>query len=84
VNLSPANECTAEECWNQLRSGIISSAEECIGRGYRSNPEWFEDNVNILKPLIGNKNEALQKCLQRNTRSRKCFSANANGRCRRL
>ena len=63
--------CTAEECWNQLRSGIISSAEECIGRGYRSNP--LEDNVHILKPLIDNKNEALQKCLQRDTRSRKHF-----------
>lgn len=38
VDVSPASECTAEECWNQLRSGIISSAEECIGRGFRSNP----------------------------------------------
>ena len=51
VDLSSTNECTAEECWNHLWSGIISSAEEYIGRGYCSNPEWFEDN---------NKNEALQ------------------------
>ena len=32
-------EDIAEECWNRLKSGIISSAEELIGRGYCSNPE---------------------------------------------
>jgi len=63
----------AEIDWNQLWSSIMSSAEECIGRGYRSHPEWFEDNVEILKLLIDNKNEALQKWLQRDTRSCKCF-----------
>ena len=25
-----------------------------LGRGYCSNPEWFEGNVEILKPLIDN------------------------------
>jgi len=44
---------------------LLSSAEECLGRGYCSNLEWFENNVKILKPLIDNKNEALQKWLQR-------------------
>jgi len=51
VDLSPCSECSAAEFWNQLQSGIVPSAEECIGRGYCSNPEWFEYNVNILKPL---------------------------------
>jgi len=73
VDWSPTNECSAEECWNQLQSGIISSTEQCIGRGYRSNSEWFEDNADTLKPLIDIKNEALQKYLQRDTRSRKRF-----------
>ena len=71
MDCTPFSECTAEECWNQLQSSIISSAEGSIGRGYRSNPEWFEDNVDLLKPLIDKKNEALQKWLQRDTRSRK-------------
>ena len=58
--LSPANECTAKSVGVSYGSGIISSADECTGRNYCSNPEWFEDNVNILKPLIDNKNEVLQ------------------------
>jgi len=73
VDLSSTIECTAEECWNQLRSCIASSAEEYIGRGYHSNPELFEDNVEILKSLINNKNEALQKWMQSDTRSCKHF-----------
>ena len=68
--LSSTSECIAEECWNQFWSSIVSSAEEHIGRGYRSNPEWFKI---MLKPLIDNKNEALQKWLQRDTRSCKHF-----------
>ena len=45
------SEGTAEEYWNHLRSCITSSAEEAIGRGVRSNPEWFKESVNVLKPL---------------------------------
>ena len=53
------SEGTAEEYWNHLRSCITSSAEESIGRGVRSNPEWFEESFNVLKPLIEKKNQAL-------------------------
>jgi len=59
----------------------VSSAEECIGRGYSSSPEWFEENAEILKPLIDNKNEALQKWMPYHV---SVSFANANGLYRRL
>jgi len=59
---------TAEEYWNHLISCITSSAEESIGRGVRSNPEWFEESFNVLKPLIEKKNQAHSRYLQVGTR----------------
>ena len=64
VDWSPTVEGIAEECWNQLQSCIISSAEELIGRG---TAPTLEDNVDVLKSLIDTKNEALQKLVQRAT-----------------
>ena len=68
---SPASEDTAEECWNHLRSCVSCSAEETIGRGVRSSPEWFEENVDVLEPLIREKNLAPTRYLQVGTRSHK-------------
>ena len=65
----PSPACLPEEHWNQFQSSIVSSSEGSVGRGYRSSPEWFEDSVNLLRPLNDKKNEALQKWLQRDTRS---------------
>jgi len=47
----------------------VASAEDSIGRGFRSNPEWFEDNYSELKPLIDKKNDDYRKFLQVGTRS---------------
>ena len=64
-------ESTEEEYWIHLRSCITNSAKESIGRGVRSNPEWFEKSVNVLKPLIEEKNQAHSRYLQVGTRSHK-------------
>ena len=61
----------AEDNWKELQSCIVNSAEDSIGRGYRSNPEWFEDSYSQLKPLIDEKNDAYQKFLQVGTRLRR-------------
>ena len=71
IDWSPASEDTAEECWNHLHSCVTCSAEEAIGRGIRSSPEWFEENVDVLEPLIQEKNLARSRYLQVGTRSRK-------------
>ena len=60
----------AEDNWKELQSCIVASAEDSIGRGFRSNPEWFEDSYSELKPLIDNKNDAYHNFLQVGTRSR--------------
>ena len=60
---------TAEEYWNHLQSCVTSSAEESIGRGVRSYPGWFEENIDVLKPLIEEKNQACSRYLQVGTRS---------------
>ena len=63
---SPASEDTAEECLNHLHYCITCSAD---GRGLCSNPEWFEESVNVLEPLIQEKNQARLRYLQVGTRS---------------
>ena len=60
----------AEDNWKELQSCFVASAEESIGRGFWSNPEWFEDSYSELKPLIDNKNDAYHNFLQVGTRSR--------------
>ena len=47
---------TVKEYWNHLQSCVTSSAEESIKRGVCSNPEWFKEYVDVLKPLIEGKN----------------------------
>ena len=59
----------AEDNWKELQSCTEASAEDSIGRGFRSNPEWFEDSYSELKPLIHKKNDTYRKFLQVGTRS---------------
>ena len=54
----------AKDNWKELQSCIVASAEDSIGRGFRSNPEWFEDSYSELKPLIDKKNDTYRKFLQ--------------------
>ena len=41
----------------------MQAAEKSIGRGKRRQPEWFEDNVKKLTPLIDAKNAAYDRLL---------------------
>ena len=66
---SPASEDIAGECWNRLYSCVTCSAEKTIGRGVHSSPEWFEKNVDVLKSLIQETNQARSRYLQVCTRS---------------
>ena len=61
----------AEDNWKMLQSCITALAEESIGKGFCSNPEWFEDSYTQLKPLIDKKNNAHWKFLQVGTRLRR-------------
>ena len=52
-----SDQCN-EDNWQDLRCSIVQAAEKSIGRGKRRQPEWFEDNVEKLTPLIDAKNAA--------------------------
>ena len=58
---------TAERIWDALKYCIVTAAEESVGRGKRNQPEWFEENSELLVPLIEAKNEAQLKALRSNT-----------------
>ena len=74
----------AEDNWKELQSCIVASAEDSIGRGFRSDPEWFEDSYSQLKPLIDKKNDAYRKFLQAGTRSVGAPSRGCSEWCRKL
>jgi len=75
----------AEDNWKILQPRIVALAEESIGRGFHSHPEWFEDSYTQLKPLIDKKNDAYWKFLQVGTRSRysrrRTFKKDSAGGC---
>ena len=49
---------TSEHNWDVLKSCIVSAAEEAVGRGKRKQLDWFEENMEMLTPLIKAKNDA--------------------------
>ena len=54
-----------------MKSSIMAAAEETMGRGRRKQPEWFEENADVLTPLIAAKNEAHSAYLRSNTQATK-------------
>ena len=66
-------DLSTEENWKILKSCIRSVAEKIIGRGKRKQPEWFEENVEVLIPLIEEKNDAHKRMLATNSVARKEF-----------
>ena len=57
----------------------MSSAETSIGRGKRSDPEWFTESSETLNPLIEAKNKAHLKFLQIGVLSAAISKVSANG-----
>ena len=53
--------------WQELCCCIVQAAEDAIGRGKQRQPEWLEDNVQTLTPLINAKNAALNRMLNSNS-----------------
>ena len=54
--------------WDALKSCIVSTAEEVVGREKRKQPDWFEDSKELLSPLIKAKDDdAHLRIIQCNT-----------------
>ena len=60
-----------ENNWEQLKKCIMESAEECIGRAKRKQPDWFLDSFATLMPLVTAKRKAHTRFLQNPTTAAK-------------
>ena len=45
--------------WNNLHNATYKAALEAYGRRVRNNANWYEANLNVMKPLIAAKRSAL-------------------------
>ena len=61
---------TSQQNWDTLRLCIISAAEKTLGRSWRKQPDWFQENIDTLSPLITAKNKSYDKFLRPNTRGK--------------
>ena len=60
-----------EENWEVLRKCIMETAEECVGRARKKQPDWFSDAFDMLMPLVTAKRRALCRFLQSGTTAHK-------------
>ena len=54
---------SVDDKWSAVRSALVDSAEEVLGTVVRSQPDWFTDSLDELKPLLLSRNVAYAKWL---------------------
>ena len=47
-----------------LKTSLLAAAEKVVGYGGRVQPDWFQDSLEILMPLIDVKNTSKKRMLQ--------------------
>ena len=60
-----------KENWETLKRCIMETAEECVGRGEKKQPDWFSVAIDTIMPLITAKREAHCRFLQTHTTAAK-------------
>ena len=55
--------------WKELKNQILKVSKETLGTKSKKQPDWFEENIGSITPLIDAKNAAHQALVTRNTRS---------------
>ncbi|CAB4027550.1 Hypothetical predicted protein, partial [Paramuricea clavata] len=55
--------------WKELKNQILKVSKETLGTKSKKQPDWFEENIGSIMPLIDAKNAAHQALVTRNTRS---------------
>ena len=61
----------AERNWEVFKQCIMTTAEECIGRKTKRQPDWFIDLADTLMPLVNAKWSAHERYLKTNNASDK-------------
>ena len=52
-----------DELWSAIQSALVTTAEDVLGRAGRSQPDWFRDSLEELKPLLELRNAAYSRWL---------------------
>ena len=60
-----------EDNWGRLKRCTVESAEECLGRARKRQPDWFLDAIDTLMPLVTVKRRAYCRFLHAHTTSSK-------------
>ena len=53
--------------WKELKNQILKVSKETLGTKSKKQPDWFEENIGSITPLIDAKNAAHQALVTRNT-----------------
>ena len=76
-----SSDTSASESWSRIEKSIYQNALETFGKNKHANKDWFEENINILSPLLKKKRQAhvdyqrdpSSTCLNRLREARKNF-----------
>jgi len=47
----------AEEKWQRVKNALTATAESTLGYEKRRNPDWFNENADVLEPLLQMRNQ---------------------------
>ena len=57
-SISASSEMFPFKSWSRIRGSTYQNALESFGKVTRANKDWFEENINVLLPLINVKPQA--------------------------
>ncbi|MCP4267312.1 MAG: hypothetical protein GY777_17355, partial [Candidatus Brocadiaceae bacterium] len=58
TSVSSQSNTSASESWSRIQKSIYQNALESFGKNKLANKDWFEENTNVLLPLINIKRQA--------------------------
>ena len=56
-SVSLPSDTSASESWSRIQKSIYQNALESFGKNKHTNKDWFEENINVLLPLLKIKRE---------------------------
>ena len=63
ANKTWCDEDGVDEKWETVRSALVTTAEEVLGPAGCSQPDWFRDSIDKLKPLLAIRNTGYSRGL---------------------
>ena len=76
------DEGTVEEKWRAMRTALVDTAGETLGKAKRSQPDWFLDADDTIRPFLQTRNAAYTKWLATGDRQELVKFREARGRAR--